>query len=184
MTSRPIPSSHPEASLTVLAQRLRSAGCVFAEEEAAILLEAASNEFQLEAFAARREAGEPLEAIVGWVDFGKLRLAVGPGIFVPRQRSRMLAHAAATSALGQSEPLLLEAFCGVAPIAATVARAIRGIEAYVTDIDDMALNYAAETVQDVAGVYPGDVLHGVPKELEGRVTLTRVGAALRSIERC
>ncbi|HEX7834071.1 MAG TPA: putative protein N(5)-glutamine methyltransferase, partial [Pseudolysinimonas sp.] len=50
--------------------RLRAAGCVFAEQETALLLEAARDDAELERMIARREAGEPLEVIVGWVQFG------------------------------------------------------------------------------------------------------------------
>ena len=49
---------------------------------------------QLAAWCARRVAGEPLEHILGWVGFAGLRLAVGPGVFVPRQRSVLVADAA------------------------------------------------------------------------------------------
>src|SRR5690625_7023814 len=72
-----------------LTEALRDAGCVFAEEEAAIFLEAAlqgdtvsedSGQSRLKALAARRISGEPLEHIVGWVDFAGLRLNVRPGV--------------------------------------------------------------------------------------------------------
>ncbi|WP_181275827.1 hypothetical protein [Brevibacterium oceani] len=93
-------------------EALRSAGCVFAEEEAAILLESEGNgagsgkgigsgvgtgsggraDSLLEDRVARRVAGEPLEQIVGWVDFAGLKLRTLPGVFVPRQRTRRLAE--------------------------------------------------------------------------------------------
>lgn len=104
-----------------LAAELRAAGCVFAEDEARILLEAAEAAHisptaqaadaadsahhvgwhaTLRALVDRRVAGEPLEHIVGWVDFAGLRLHVAPGVFVPRQRTAMLA---ARSVLAVSE---------------------------------------------------------------------------------
>ncbi|QAY63429.1 putative protein N(5)-glutamine methyltransferase [Xylanimonas allomyrinae] len=97
-----------------LVARLRAAGCVFAEEEAALLLEAAGAPAQgvpaqgvptqgvpagpaeppwpvrLERLVARRVAGEPLEHVLGWVAFAGRRWAVAPGVFVPRQRSQHL----------------------------------------------------------------------------------------------
>jgi release factor glutamine methyltransferase len=42
-----------------LVLRLRAAGCVFAEEEAALLLDAAGSPEQLASMTARRLAGEP-----------------------------------------------------------------------------------------------------------------------------
>ncbi|HRK46108.1 MAG TPA: hypothetical protein PK324_10820, partial [Nocardioides sp.] len=79
-----------------LVARLRAAGCVFAEEEAAQLVEAAGDPAELEALVRRRVAGEPLEPLVGWVDFCGLRLAVEPGVFVPRQRTALLVREVVT----------------------------------------------------------------------------------------
>jgi release factor glutamine methyltransferase len=67
-----------------LVGRLRAVGCVIAEEEAAALLQATGDPNRLERLVQRRAAGEPLELIVGCVDFGGLRLAVGPRVFVRR----------------------------------------------------------------------------------------------------
>ncbi|RZS59888.1 release factor glutamine methyltransferase [Xylanimonas ulmi] len=79
-----------------LVARLRAAGCVFAEEEAALLREAAGPDAdaRLERLVARRVAGEPLEHVLGWVAFAGRRWAVAPGVFVPRQRSELLVEAA------------------------------------------------------------------------------------------
>ena len=46
---------------------------------------------------ARRMAGEPLEHIVGWASFAGLRIAVDPGVFVPRRRSELLGRWRAVS---------------------------------------------------------------------------------------
>lgn len=113
-----------------LAGRLRAAGCVFADDEARILTEAATRDGVLDpglldTLVRRREQGEPPEHIVGGVEFAGLRLSVGPGVFIPRRRSAFLAGLA-VEAVGAMRtraprPVLVEAFCGVAPIAATVA---------------------------------------------------------------
>ena len=73
-----------------LVAALRSAGCVFAEEEARLLLDEATSPAELMAWTASRMAGEPLEQIVGWASFAGLRIAVDPGVFVPRRRSELL----------------------------------------------------------------------------------------------
>ena len=78
-----------------LVSRLRAAGCVFAEEEAAVLREAAAGDpALLGTMLAARVAGEPLEHVVGWVDFAGRRWAVEPGVFVPRQRTELLVREA------------------------------------------------------------------------------------------
>ena len=81
--------SGPSTTYDVVA-RLRAAGCVWAEDEAALLEEeAAGSSAEVERLVARRVAGEPLEAVLGWVDFLGRRLRVGPGVFVPRHRSSL-----------------------------------------------------------------------------------------------
>src|SRR5680860_939853 len=77
-----------------LVAQLREAGCVFAEEEAAILFAAASDTTELAALVARRIAGEPLEQVVGWAEFAGMRIPVTPGVFVPRRRTELVARIA------------------------------------------------------------------------------------------
>ncbi|MGX1809672.1 putative protein N(5)-glutamine methyltransferase [Nocardia sp. NPDC055321] len=80
--------------LDTLVHRLRAAGCVFAEDEAALLLEAATDPAHLETLVAQRVAGSPLEHLLGWTEFRGLRVAVGPEVFVPRQRTAFLVEEA------------------------------------------------------------------------------------------
>ena len=158
--------------LAAVVARLRAAGCVFAEDEAAILLETAGEDGAvLESLVAQRAAGAPLEPLVGWVRFGSLRLSVGPGVFVPRQRSLQLARAAVHVAREQSRPVMLEPFCGVAPIAASVGAAVPGAEVHAADIDSTALDHARRNLPTGAGVHQSAGLAGVPQELHGRLTL-------------
>jgi release factor glutamine methyltransferase len=145
---------------------------VFAEEEAAILIEAAGpDDAELESLVAQRVDGAPIEPLVGWVQFGSLRLKVGPGVFVPRQRSRQLARAAVRVARGQGRPVVLEPFCGVAPIAASIVAAVPEAEVHAADIDPLALGYARRNLPRGAGVHESDGLAGLPAALRGRITL-------------
>lgn len=82
-------------SLSAVTARLRAAGCVYAEEEAALLIAAELTAEQLAAAAERRTAGFPLEHILGWAEFCGLRIAVEPGVFVPRRRTELLVSEAA-----------------------------------------------------------------------------------------
>ena len=106
---------------------LRAAGCAFAEREAELLEEAASGP-DLEDLVRRRCAGEPLEHLLGWVEFRGRRLLVGPGVFVPRRRTELL------SELADGSGVLVELCCGAGPVAATAASA----KAYAADIDRTA----------------------------------------------
>ena len=87
-----------DAGLAVLVGRLREAGCVFAQDEARLLCEAAADEAELNELTRRRAVGEPLELVVGWAEFRGLRIAVEPGVFVPRRRTEFLAEQAAGTA--------------------------------------------------------------------------------------
>jgi release factor glutamine methyltransferase len=48
----------------------------------------------------RRASGLPLEHVLGWAEFCGLRLAVDPGVFVPRRRTEFLARQAIAQARG------------------------------------------------------------------------------------
>src|SRR5690625_6094387 len=54
------------------------------------------------------------------------RLAVRPGVFVPRQRTALLIEQTLAALRGRERPVVLEACCGVAPVAALVARRVPG----------------------------------------------------------
>lgn len=163
---------HPDA----LVARLRAAGCVFAEDEARILVEAAADEGTLESLVVRRERGEPLETIVGWVELAGMRLAVAPGVFVPRQRSARIARAAVAVvaglvAGGHEHPVVFEACCGVAPIAALVAARVPSARIAAFDIDPVAAATARANLPAAATVLVGDGLDVLPTGLRGRVAL-------------
>ncbi|MFE0749445.1 N5-glutamine methyltransferase family protein [Gordonia sp. NPDC058843] len=146
-----------------IAGLLRRAGCVFAVEEAALLREHATGATELDQLVARRAAGEPVEHLVGCVRFGDLRLAVGPGVFVPRQRSLLLARTAIAATRARRSPAVLEAFCGVAPIAASVAAAVSDVDLHVVDADDTALDLARRNLPDGTGIHLGTGLDPLPR---------------------
>lgn len=103
---------------------LRAAGCVYAEEEAAILEESAGSEAHLSSMLARRVRGTPLEHIVGWAEFDGFRVAVAPGVFVPRRRSTFLVDQAlgVLALLADPQPVIVDVCCGSGALGAAVAR--------------------------------------------------------------
>ncbi|MDV8009551.1 methyltransferase [Rhodococcus sp. IEGM 1318] len=155
--------------MSALTETLRGAGCVFAEDEAEIIWNSTSNFQELESWTHRRIAGEPLEQIVGWVQFAELRLRVGPGVFVPRQRTLLLADATADLVEAIDNPVVLVAFCGVAPVAATVLDRHPRANVHVTDSNSTALSYAQANADFRAATYQGDVLSGLAVELRHKV---------------
>ncbi|MFE3000132.1 methyltransferase [Nocardia sp. NPDC059246] len=127
----------PSATETLVA-RLRAAGCVFAEDEAALLLDAATDADHLESLVTQRIAGFPLEHLLGWAEFRGLRVAVGPGVFVPRQRTSFLVEQAIV--LGRSMTRL--------PVSAGIAH-----DSMATTATDAAARTAIAAARTAAGEY-------------------------------
>lgn len=164
----PGPGEWPPVEEVVL--RLRAAGCVFAEDEAALLVEAAAGEASVLArLVAAREAGDPLEHLLGWVAFCGRRVAVGPRVFVPRVRTELLAERALT--LIADGAVVVELCCGVAAVAAVLQTDGRVGELYAADVDPEAVGYARRNVVEPGVVLVGDLYDPLPSGLRGRVDL-------------
>lgn len=160
-----------------LVARLRAAGCVFAEDEARLLREAAGSTAELEALLSRRLGGEPLEHVLGWAEIDGVRVAVGPGVFVPRRRSRVLVAATLEELPepGGREPVVVELCCGAAAIATAVARARPDAQVWASDIDPVAVEIARRNLP-ADRVVQGDLFEGLPASLLGRVDVVVANA--------
>lgn len=123
----------------------------------------------LEELVARREAGEPLETVLGWVELAGRRLAVTPGVFVPRRRTELLVRVAASYAGPGST--LLELCCGVAPVAALVPAS----EVHASDVDPAALACARRNVPH-GTLHRSDLYDALPDALRGRVDVLAANA--------
>jgi release factor glutamine methyltransferase len=152
-----------------ITSRLRAAGCVFAEDEARLLLAAAATPDDLERLVLRRVGGEPLEYVLGWAEFCGLRIAVAPGVFVPRRRTEFLVRRAVK--LARSGDSVVDLCCGSGAIAAALAAAVDRIELYATDLDPVAVRCAASNLGRAGQVYAGDLYEPLPAALRGRVDL-------------
>lgn len=158
--------------------RLRAAGCVWAEAEADLLLEAAAGPAELESLVARRVAGEPLELVLGWVEFLGRRLRVAPGVFVPRRRTELLARTALAEAAARARPgdagpvVVVEMCCGVAPVAACLPG---DVEVHAADVSGVALD-CARTNAPGASLHRGDLYGALPSGLRGRVDVLAANA--------
>jgi release factor glutamine methyltransferase len=154
--------------------RLRSAGSVFAEQEAALLVAEAADAAELERMVARRVAGDPLEQILGWAEFDGLRFVVEPGVFVPRHRTEFLVRQAA--AFGHPDAVLLDLCCGVGALGVAVRSRLGGGAAlHAADLDPAAVRCARVNVRS-GTVYEGDLFAPVPAELRGRVDILLANA--------
>ncbi|HWN34621.1 MAG TPA: putative protein N(5)-glutamine methyltransferase [Pseudonocardia sp.] len=148
--------------------RLRAAGCVFAEDEARLLVAATDTPAELAAMVERRVAGVPLEHLLGWAEFLGLRIAVDPGVFVPRRRTEFLA--AQATALTPPHAVVLDLCCGSGAVGAALAAAVPGIELHAVDIDAAAVRCARRNLAAAGGhVYRGDLYEPLPDALRGGV---------------
>lgn len=158
----------PSLTLPAITDRLRAAGCVFAEEEARVLTEAADAPDALRDMLERRIAGLPLEHIVGWAEFCGLRIVLEPGVFVPRPRSELLVRLAADRAAPGS--VVVDLACGSGAIGAAIAASVSGIELHACDVDPAAVRCASRNLAAAGGrVYAGDLYAALPGSLNGRV---------------
>jgi release factor glutamine methyltransferase len=155
-------------SATALAQAvvaLRAAGCVFAEDEAAVLREAAADEGTLGALVRRRADGEPLEQVVGYADFCGIRVRLRPGVFVPRVRSELLVRLAVEAV--PSAGVVVDLCCGSGALGMAVAAQAPDVVLYAADVEPAAVECARDNLG--ARVYQGDLFAALPAELAGRI---------------
>jgi len=156
-----------------LVARLRAAGCVFAEDEAALLVEAAATADELEQLVAARVTGVPLEQLLGWTEFCGLRIAVDPGVFVPRQRTALLVAEAVR--LVHAGDMALDLCCGSGAIGAALAVAVPGLLLHAADSEDAAVRCARRNLSS-GTVHQGDLFAPLPRELAGRLALIACNA--------
>jgi len=158
-----------------LVDALRAAGCVFAEEEAAVLTAEARTRGHLELMLARRAAGEPLEQIVGWAQFCGIRIAVAPGVFVPRQRTEAMVDLAVAILVDAERPVVVDLCCGTGAIGVAIAARVPDVELHAADLDPDAVACARRNVT-MGEVHEGDLYDALPGSLRGRVDVLAVNA--------
>jgi release factor glutamine methyltransferase len=179
---------------SVIAGTLRAAGCVFAEDEARLLISAARTPADLAIMVDRRAAGLPLEYVLGWAEFCGLRIAVDPGVFRPRPRTEFLVREAAalvrqtvspadqaaalprmpdnpaSRALAGPRAVVVDLCCGSGAVGAALVAALGQVELYAVDIDPAAVRCARLNVAASGGrVYEGDLYDPLPAMLRSRV---------------
>ncbi len=160
---------------SVVVDRLRAAGCVFAEDEAELLLSAATTSTALARMLDQRVAGRPLEHVLGWVEFFGLRWVVGRGVFVPRRRTELLVRQAA--ALAAPGSVVLDLCCGSGAVGAALATMVSGAQVHASDVDPAAVRYARANLVAAGGrVYEGDLYDALPSALRGRVDILLANA--------
>jgi release factor glutamine methyltransferase len=144
-----------------------------------LLVSAARTPADLAAMVDRRASGRPLEHVLGWAEFCGLRIAVDPGVFVPRHRTEFLVRQAAalarmaaspSTALARPRAVVVDLCCGSGAVGAALVAALDWVELYAVDLDPAAARCARRNVAAAGGqVYEGDLYEPLPATMRGRV---------------
>lgn len=122
----------------------------------------------LEAAVARRAAREPLQHILGLAAFRTILLEVGPGVFVPRPETEVVAGRAISAALALAgsgrAPSCADLCSGSGAIGISIAAEVPTARVAVVELDSAAFAYL---VRNVAAQEP---------DVRGRLDATRADA--------
>jgi release factor glutamine methyltransferase len=126
-----------------------------------------------ETYVARRVAREPLQHITGWAYFRHAALAVGPGVFVPRPETEVVAQAAIDAARSVSEAgrvaVVVDLGTGSGAIARSVVDEVPGARVHAAELDPAAYAWAERNLAGTAvDLRLGDMADAFP-ELDGTV---------------
>jgi release factor glutamine methyltransferase len=146
------------AVLSAAVDRLREAGVASPEHDAAELLAHVLGttrsrlplvdtvpddaEGEYDALIARRAAREPLQHLTGTAYFRHVELAVGPGVFVPRPETELLAGWAIEQATPLEHPVVVDLCAGSGAVAKAIADEVPAASVHAVELDEAALPWA------------------------------------------
>jgi release factor glutamine methyltransferase len=175
----------PRAVLAAAAARLEAAGVASPRHDAAELLahvvgvprgrlalldEVGERELAAyDALLVRRVAREPLQHLTGVAGFRHVDLLVGPGVFVPRPETELLAGWAVEQATPLAAPVVVDLCTGSGAIAKAVADEVPHAEVHAVELDEGALAWAARNLAGTGvDLRPGSMADAFG-DLAGRV---------------
>ena len=173
------------SKLQAISKLLNTAGIESPDKEAEIILRTALNinvidiyrddpeltEKQmslLESVVSRRSSREPLQYIIGYVEFIGLRIQVGKGVLIPRPETELMAELAIKKVgaiRGQpvthhpSPVKILDLCTGSGCLALALAKEFPDAQVYGSDISEIALGYARQNA-DLNGINNVTFLQG------------------------
>lgn len=126
---------------------------------------------------ARREAGEPLQHITGRAYFRYLELSVGPGVFVPRPETEVMAGWAIDTlrVMDVADPVVVDLGTGSCAIALSIAQEIPQARVHAVELDSVAYSWASKNIKnlderDQVTLHNADFASAL-HELDGQVDL-------------
>lgn len=159
-----------------LIARLQNEGIVFAEEETRLLAAEAGSVEELMDLAEKRISGVPLEYVLGFAEFCGLRIAVEPGVFIPRPRTEFLVQQA-KGLVGPGEYTVVDLCCGSGAVGAAIAAGVETLSLHAVDMDPLAVRCAFRNLENLGGrVYQGNLYDALPSALKGKVNIIAANA--------
>ena len=122
-----------------------------------------------DALLVRRAAREPLQHLTGVAGFRHVELAVGPGVFVPRPETELLAGWAVASAAPLAAPVVVDLCTGSGAIAKAVADEVPHAEVHAVELDERALAWAARNLEGTGVDLRAGSMADAFDDLAGRV---------------
>ncbi|MGN6251471.1 MAG: peptide chain release factor N(5)-glutamine methyltransferase [Marmoricola sp.] len=121
----------------------------------------------------RRAAGEPLQHLTGVAGFRYVELQVGPGVFVPRPETELLAgwavERAAALADAGGAPVVVDLCTGSGAIALAIATEVPGATVHAVELETDALRWAEHNLAGSGALlHHGDLADALP-DLDGAV---------------
>ncbi len=121
---------------------LELAGVPSPRYDATVLLaHAAGDEDRFAEYVERRAGREPLQHIVGSTGFRYLDVEVGPGVFVPRPETELVAGAAIEAARRRPAPIVVDLCAGSGAIALAVAHEVPEAIVHAIEVDGDAFEW-------------------------------------------
>jgi len=105
-----------------------------------------AQEAEYDELVARRAAREPLQHLTGTAYFRHVELLVGPGVFVPRPETELLAGWAIDQARALEAPVVVDLCTGSGAIAKAVADEVPHARVYAVELDEAAHGWATRNL--------------------------------------
>lgn len=123
-----------------------------------------------DALVAQRARRVPLQHLVGSTGFRYLDLRVGPGVFVPRPETELVAQAVLDHlAPAGGRPVVVDLCSGSGAIALSVAHELPGTTVHAVELDPAALSWARRNDPDGRVTWHLAPVEGCLPELDGQV---------------
>jgi release factor glutamine methyltransferase len=117
----------------------------------------------------RRAGREPLQHITGRAHFRGITVQVGPGVFVPRPETEVVAGWAIEALAGVRAPVVVDLCSGSGVLALSIAEEVPGAKVHAVELDQRAVAWLERNARGTrVSVHRADAAVALP-QLDGKV---------------